>query len=143
IALKVTAPRPAPLVPENVPVRMLPASFYEQPATDAVLAPPAESAWSPWLLAVLLVSPLLTVAGVRGWRRLFPDHGQAHRRQRSQAAQRALQALHRTNDEPAWIVLGRYLRERLDFAAAEPTPAELRPFLRRRGASRPMAERLA
>src|SRR4051812_4520755 len=53
IALIVTAPRPAALAPDNVPVRMLPASFYEPPATDAVLAPPAESAWSSWLLAVL------------------------------------------------------------------------------------------
>ncbi len=52
-------------------------------------------------------------------------------------------ALRGAGDEPAWIVLGRYLRERLDFPAVEPTPADVRRFVRRRGASRPMADKLA
>ena len=95
---------------------------------------------------LLLAPPLLTVAAVRSWRRRFPDSGQRHRHQRSGAARRALQALQAprsADDEPAWIVLGRYLRERLDFPAAEPTPAEVGRFARRRGASRPMAAKLA
>ncbi len=144
IPIKVTAPRPAPALPENVPVRVLPPSFYELPAADAILTPPSSAtAWPAWLLIVLLlVPPLLTIVGVRCAQRLAPDRG-GRRPQHSGAARRALAALCVAGDDPVWIVFGRYLRERLDFPAVEPTPAEVRRFVRRRGASRPMADKLA
>lgn len=145
IPIKVTAPRPAPALPDNVPVRVLPPAFYELPSADAILAPaPAATAWPVWLIVVLLLAPpLATVGAVRSWQRLFPDRGRRHQQQRSGAARRALVALRSPDAEPAWIVFGRYLRERLDFPAVEPTPADVRRFVRRRGASRPMAEKLA
>jgi hypothetical protein len=132
-------PRPAgPEVPDDLPVRTAPASFYELPEGAAMLAPwPHPLTVPAWLLVVVLLAPpLLTVVG---WRVLLP--GSTRRREHSRAARRALQALAGT--EPVWVVLGGYLRERLDFPAEEPTPAEVRRFLRRRGAARPIAEKLA
>jgi hypothetical protein len=145
IPIKVTAARPAPPLPDNVPVRVLPASFYELPKSDAILAQPAAAtAWPGWLIVTLLVAPpVLTLVGVRYWQRRFPPAGQQWRQQCSQAARRALYALRAGNDEPAWVVIGRFLRERLDFPGVEPTPVEVQRFLRRRGASRPMAEKVA
>ena len=103
-------------------------------------SPPPVRHVSPWLLVGLLIAPpLVTLAGVRVWRRVFPDAFAKRQRERSRAARRTVAAL---ADEPAWVVLGRYLQERLDFPAVEPTPADVRRFLRRR-TSRPVAEKLA
>ncbi len=135
VALTVKPRRPAPIVPDHLPVRTLPASFYELPDADAMLAPrPSAVRWPTWLLALLLVvPPIATIAAVRAWQRRFP--GGARRHPSNLAARRALQALRDAAGEPAWVVLGRYLRERLEFPAEEPTPAEVRRFLR--GAARP------
>jgi hypothetical protein len=145
IALTVRPPRPPPEVPDGVPVKTAPATFYELPDARAVLAaPPAGPTWPGWLVAVaLLAPPLVTVAGVRAWRALFPTEGEQARRHRSRSARRALQALHPAAGEPPWVVVGLYLRERLDFPSEEPTPAEVRRFLRRRGASRKVADHFA
>jgi hypothetical protein len=140
--------RPAALVPDNLPIRTAPASFYELPPViplDALLSRPPSTAGIPaWVFALLfLAPPLLTVASLLGWHCLNPSRGQRRQRVRSQAARQAIQALEGANGEAAWIVLARYLRDRLDFPAEEPTPAEVRQFLRRRGVSRPVADNLA
>jgi hypothetical protein len=145
ISIKVTAARQGPAMPDNIPVRVLPPSFYELPAADALRKQPATaSSWPGWLIAmVLLAPPLVVIATVRTLQRRYPERGRGHRHQRSGAARRALQALRTAGDEPAWVVFGRYLRERLDYPAVEPTPTEVRHFVRRRGASRPLADELA
>jgi hypothetical protein len=136
-------PRPtAPVLPDHLSARTAPPSFYEWP--EAAAAPARQAAapvWPVWLFATLLLGPpLLTVCGVVVWRRR--QHAQPPREQ-SRAARLALQALQQPGGEPAWVVFGRYLRDRLDFPAEEATPAEVRRFLRRRGTSRPIGEKLA
>jgi hypothetical protein len=145
VAIKVKPRRAAPPIPDGVPTRTAPASFYELPDAAAMLTTWPEASPAPlWLLIMLLlVPPLMTLACMRGWRRLFPDAHDHRRRERSRAAQRALQALAAADGEAAWLVFSRYLHERLDFPAEEPTPSEVKRFLRRRGASRPIAEKLA
>lgn len=140
IAITVT-PRPAgPAVPDDLPVRTAPASFYELPDAAAVRAPwPTPAAPPAWLLVAALVGPpLLAILGVIGWRGRF---ARSRRRPRSLAARRARQAL--AGAEPVWTVLAGYLRERFDWPIAEPTPAEVRQRLRRHGVARPIAGQAA
>jgi hypothetical protein len=145
ISIRVTPPLPPPEVPADLPVRTAPPSFYELPDSAAVLtAWPVTSMLPDWLVVVLLAAPpLVTVAGVRCWRSLFPVGRRRHGREQSRAARRALAELQVATGQPVWVVFANYLRERLDFPAEEPTPAEVQGFLRRRGASRTMAVKFA
>jgi hypothetical protein len=145
IEIKVSPGRPAGVVPEHLAVRTAPASFYDLPSTEAVLAFRERLARPPnWLIVVLLLAPpLLTSAGVWAWRRRAPMRRLQRIHEPTPAARRALQTLATTDGEAVWVVFGHYLRERLGFPAEEPTPAEVRRFLRRRGASRSMADQLA
>jgi hypothetical protein len=139
-------PRPAaPEIRQDLPVRTAPASFYELPDTAEVLTPwPATPSIPAWLVCVVLLAPpIVTVAGVRCWRTLFPGGRERLRRETSLAARRAFQSLQPAGKEPVWVVFGAYLRERLAFPAEEPTPAEVQHFLRKRGVARPIAEKLA
>jgi hypothetical protein len=145
IEIKVGPRRPAQALPEHVPVRTAPASFYALPPARAMLASqPLLTSWPAWILAIfVVVPPLLTMAGARAWRWLAPTGPRRRVHEHSRAARRALQSLGSTDGEPAWIVVGHYLRERLEFPAEEPTPAEVRRFVRKRGTSRPVADKLA
>jgi hypothetical protein len=62
----------------------------------------------------------------------WPDGSRNKNRLRNEAARHALAALHGGRESP-WSVVCRYLRERLDFPAVEPTPREVARFLKRRG----------
>jgi hypothetical protein len=94
------------------------------------------------LLAILLVAPpLLCAIGYAAWRYFYPDAARRARRQQSRAAREALAAIRATEDkrldDPGRTVaeiMTAYLRRRLDFSAAEPTPAEVAVLLAERGA---------
>ena len=96
--------------------------------------------WSPpglALLTVLLVAPpLLAWCWYLAWRRLHPDAARRALQRRSRSARRALELLVRARRLPiprradaVARVVAAYLRERFDFPAAEPTPAEVRSHL--------------
>ena len=107
--------------------------------------------WSPpgvlTLTLLLAAPPLLGLCWYLAWRRLYPDAALRARLNRSRAARRALELLVRARQVPpqlqadvvAAIVAG-YLRERLDFPAAEPTPTEVRGYLARLTASDALAK---
>jgi hypothetical protein len=138
-------PRPAKELPNDLPLRTAPDTFFALPDAAAVLTEwpvlPAVAPWLVWL--VLLAPPLLAIAGVRCWRLLaLPGNTRRHDA-RNPAARRALKALELADGTPVWVVWGAYLRERLDFPAEEPTPTEVRCFLRRRGVTRTLGEKLA
>jgi hypothetical protein len=138
-------PRQAKELSNDLPLRTAPDSFFELPDSAAVLTPwPMLPTVPQWLIClVLLAPPLVAVAGVRCWRALAPAGHARRNGEHSHAARRALKALQAAEGMPVWVVWTAYLRERLDFPAEEPTPAEVRHFLRRRGVSRTVAEKLA
>jgi hypothetical protein len=85
----------------------------------------------PWAVALFVcLPPALCVMWWRGWRRWHPDAHRLARRRQSRAARVALKALgaiHSTRGErgsEVAAIMTRYLRERLDFPAEEPTPFE-------------------
>jgi hypothetical protein len=145
-AIKITVtPRPPPAVPEDLTVRTAPASFYELPDAALILTPGPDRPTVPlWLLlVVLLAPPLLTFAGVFCWRSRVGNGCNRSRPERSAVARRALIALAAKNGDPVWGILSDYLRDRIGFPSAEPTPGEVRRLLRKRGVSRPAAEKFA
>jgi hypothetical protein len=106
--------------------------------------------WSPGVASLalaLVVPPLAAGAWYAVWRRRNPDALRQARVRRSRAAARALDALERARridgtqrgDLVAEAVAG-YLRERFDFPAAEPTPAEVRAHLLRLDLPRTISE---
>jgi hypothetical protein len=106
--------------------------------------------WSPpgplMLTVLLLVPPLLGWCWYLIWRRLYPDAARIALQRRSLSARRALEIIARARGLPparrADTVAGAvavYLRERLDFPAAEPTPAEARDHLARLSCSAALA----
>jgi hypothetical protein len=140
--LSITVKPAAPAaVPDHLPVLAAPPSFYELETAPGVLdrAEPTRPA-SPWLLAAfLLAPPVLAVALVRLWHVAYPDAAARARRRRSEAARRALRALHDAQAGPSWRPVERYLAERFGVATAELTPAEARQRLRGAGVSKPAA----
>jgi hypothetical protein len=90
------------------------------------------------VVALAIAPPLLCVVWYVLWRRNNPDEGRLVRRRRSQAAEQALKGLSNSDDVGAGRVAGvlaGYLRQRLDLAAAEPTPREASRHLHRLGVS--------
>jgi hypothetical protein len=138
-------PRPAKELSNELPLRTAPDTFFALPDAAAVLTEwpvlPTVAPWLVWLM--LLAPPVLAIAGVRCWRLLASPGNTRRPGARSPAARRALTALQLADGAPVWVVWGTYLRERLDFPAEEPTPAEVRRFLWRRGFTRTLGEKLA
>jgi hypothetical protein len=103
------------------------------------------------LLLMALVPPAGCLVWCLVWRRLYPDVARTARRRRSRAAQEALRALSelarvddsRKRARRAAEVIAGYLRQRLDLAVQEPTPAEAEAHLRRQGVSAKLAGQTA
>jgi hypothetical protein len=121
---------------------VLPDHFYHLVEGVAVLRrdrPPALP--GPVVLAgLLLLPPVLCAGWYWAWWRRYPDAARRTWQRRSRAARHALRALHsaspasaRATAQHAAAVLAAFLRERLDFPAVEPTPAEAAGHLRRAG----------
>jgi hypothetical protein len=86
----------------------------------------------------LIAPPLLGWCWYLTWRRLYPDAAWTALQRRSRSARRALELLARARRAPpsrradiAAAAVAGYLRERLDFPAAEATPVEARSHLLR------------
>jgi hypothetical protein len=122
----------------------VPDSFYAFAESSNVHGGPTTSfAPSSVQLGLLLaVPPLACLAGAFAWRRRFPDEAQRVRRQRREAAQRALARL-QAGGVLAWDVVRDYLHERFDFNVEDPTPAEAAAFLRRRGFAKELCGKCA
>jgi hypothetical protein len=107
---------------------------------------------APWLLALLMVLPPgLCLAWWGLWRHYYPDTARVVTLRRSRAARLALKALRaarptgdgdETAARSADVVAG-YLRQRLDFTAAEPTPFEISVRLEQAGVSPALAGQFA
>ncbi len=123
-------PRPARAEDWEVAAARAPASFYALAPVDVESANP-QAGWG-WVVLVVIGPPLACWLGAR--RRLGGRAAAGHA-----AAQRALKELE-AGAEPAWLVLARYLRERLGYAGVEPTPADVARFLKRRGFARSLIE---
>jgi hypothetical protein len=119
-----------------------PDSIYHVADGPTVLARP--SAWSRDILITvgatgLLVPPVMCLAWCIVWRRRNPDTARRARQRRSYAAQLALTAMRQLGEgddpEPAAVIVTEYLRQRYDFSAQEPTPAEVSTHLDAMGCS--------
>jgi hypothetical protein len=77
------------------------------------------------------------------WRRLYPDAARRARIRRSRAARRALHLLRHAGPRETPAIVADYLRQRLDLATAEPTPAEVVEHLYRVGMDGQLADRTA
>jgi len=103
------------------------------------------------LALMLLVPPLGCVAWYFTWRRLNPAAARVARRRRSRAAQEALKSLDNIDrgQEPeeqarqAAAAVAHYLRQRLELAVTEPTPAEAEAHLRGHGVTEKLAGQTA
>jgi hypothetical protein len=125
------APRPDDPAPIEVRDTTVPDSFYERASSDDVMQSQKPIQLNLYLtVAWLAPPPLLCVVAVWAYRRYRLDPHELARRQRSEAASRAIAQL---GSQPAWEVVERYLRERFDFAVLDATPAEVATFLNRRG----------
>jgi hypothetical protein len=145
IPLTVTAPETVQPPPHPVPDL-----FLHTQADASVLA--RREPWSPpswaFLAALLLVPPIGCVAWYLAWRRLYPNARQVVKQRRSRAANLALKQLERlprgaTEERAAHIAatVTQYLQQRLDFPAAEPTPAEAAAHLHTAGCPNTLTQR--
>jgi hypothetical protein len=129
----------------------IPASVFQVAEGPALLrhAPP----WSRETLLLVsaigfFVPPLACVVCCVVWRRRHPDAARAARWRRSHAAQMALAELGGSEEGAAAagraaVVVARYLQQRYDLPAAEPTPAEVGVHLQRAGCDAALAEQAA
>ncbi|MCI0681260.1 MAG: hypothetical protein L0Y71_04080 [Gemmataceae bacterium] len=94
--------------------------------------------WSPYQEIVLLAAaPLLCVTGV-WWLHHRQSRRAARHWRRRRAVEHVVASLKASRDAAgAARLVADYLRLRLDIPAAEPTPAELERWLKRRGISKP------
>lgn len=127
----------------------VPERMFQLATGDAVLS--RDDPWPYWnlplLIAMALAIPVLSWLGILTWQWLYPDSQRRLQLRRSLAARRAVRELGQAKEACsaallAWILTG-YLRQRLDFPAVEPTPAEVDRFLRRRGVSAEVRNRWA
>lgn len=119
---------------------------------EAVLRRDTPFQWpSPVVLAILLFLPVALCAGwYAAWLKLYPNAAVLVRQRRSRAAQRALSSLDARHSlvgseaiDAMTAALTRFLNERLDFAAKEPTPFEVAEHVRAAGLSDAAAEKVA
>jgi hypothetical protein len=127
-------PRPQPRADWDV-ADAAPASLYVLAPVYPITGPPASPRPATDWLILLIAPPFVCWLGSRLVRALW--HGARTGLAVHAAAQRALKELD-AGTEPVWQVVGRYLRERLSYPGAEPTPGEVALFLKRCGAARPV-----
>src|SRR5207253_57265 len=121
----------------------LPDHLYRFTEGPVILRREERYAWpSALVLAFALLGPPLFCAGwYAAWRRKYPDAARKARQSRSRAARHALKALGNVGKNktacvaPAGVIMAAYLRQRLDFRAVEPTPAEAATHLQQAGFS--------
>lgn len=117
------APKPPP-----VPMAEDDRLFHVATGERVLRAPFVPCGWA-WAAAVLF-GPLVAVAWLLAWRRIFPEAAQLARLHRSRAARRASEAIrkaNRTPDPPAAVaaaMLG-YLRARFPLPESAVTPSEV------------------
>jgi hypothetical protein len=135
IAIEVRPRAEANVKVDGLKIVRAPPSFFDwAQMPEEATAGPFEASWL-WLGPILVAPPLLALIGVWLWRRTHPSSALAQARRRSRAAVAAVSALtsnHRPAPEVVAVVTD-YFRGRLDFPAAEPTPAEVERWLKRRG----------
>jgi hypothetical protein len=137
---------------EYVPLPPLSDGVYELAsgpgleAHDPLPGPPGIA-----LLVLLIAAPPLVCIGYYvAWRIRHPDAGRLVRRRRSRAAKQSLRLLRAARRMPmpqraahTADALTRYLHERFELAAAEPTPAEAAAALQRGGCAAALADATA
>lgn len=129
--IEVTPPPPADAATLVMPGSTLPAALTELAPPDAVIATAHRSPVAVGTLIVgLATAPLVFWwIGRRFGHRSIPPTGAAGPRAIADLARR-----------PAWLVVPTYLRDRLGYPAAEPTPTGLADFLARRGFAKAVCE---
>ena len=102
------------------------------------------------LTLLALAPPLGCLAWFVVWRRMYPDAARQAKRRRSRAARVALRKIRAVSHAPpehqaegASSAVADYLRERYQFPAAEPTPAEVAAHLQRTAMPTPLIEQLS
>jgi hypothetical protein len=148
IPLKVLPPGILADVP---PVRLpaAPDRFYEIATGPGLLRhdEPFSPSWR-WTVVLVVLPPALCLGWYAARRRLDPDAARSARRVQSLAAGQALRALRAAKAKgaaPADAVgiVTRYLQQRTDLSASEPTPAEVRAHLQSAGTPSELAVRAA
>jgi hypothetical protein len=147
-------PRPAPPPPEQtfqMPGDL--AAKYPLATGPAVLAQhePEELPGPVFLIVLFAAPPVLCLAGSLAWLRWFPDAAHLAGRRRSRAARRGLKRLRslsralpaRQTADRVVAIIGDYLRERLELAAAEPTSEEVTTCLEEAGIAPVLAGQFA
>jgi hypothetical protein len=151
--VRYTEPIPIKVGPplETITELNAPAFFFQFADGPDVLATvqPWRPPSGPILSMLLLAPPLASVGAYAMWRRLYPDSAARTRRRRSLAAQAALRDLEgvgKLGAREAAVVVARtladYLRDRFDLPGGEPTPAGVVEYLRGRGLSAELADRV-
>jgi hypothetical protein len=113
-----------------------------------------EDAWSlpslPLLGLLLAAAPLACTCWHLLWRQLYPDAARQMRRRRSRAGRLALQELRKAEfrapaEEADYVVriVTRYLHDRFNLPAAEPTPVETAAHLKEAGCPAALVDRAA
>jgi hypothetical protein len=95
--------------------------------------------------------PLLCLSWYLGWRSWYPDMARLVGRRRSRACRLALKSLRGLTRKLApketavrvTAIVSKYLQERLDLAAAEPTPADVSALLQSGGVASSLALQFA
>src|SRR5206468_12978151 len=130
--------------------------LYEIVTGPAVLRHEEPSALpAAWLLSLIAVAPpAVSIGWYLVWKRRNPTQARLSRLRKSRAGRQALVALEKVDgtvvknnlqEEAGGVanVLAGYLQERLDFSAAQPTPADIAAHLLAKGISADLANRTA
>jgi hypothetical protein len=152
--LNYTDPIPLKLLAaeEYVPLPALSDGVYQLAAGPGLVArdPLPQSPGLALLVTLIAVPPLACAGYYVAWRMRHPDAGRLVRRRRSRAAKQSLRLLRAARRMPmpqravhTADALTRYLHERFELAAAEPTPAEAAAALRRGGCAAALADATA
>jgi hypothetical protein len=99
---------------------------------------------TPLIVLAFALPPVLCMAGVILWQRLFPDAAASARLRRSRAFRQAAKQLRRLGRRPPAEAVARvvilYLRARIDLTTAEPTPLEIKIALLAAGLPQEVAQ---
>jgi hypothetical protein len=134
-AIKITVkPKVGQSEKVELPVTAAPDSFFTYVGSKEILPQSTRTfSLTGWQLAIFVVlPPVACFCVIIAWRRYCPDDSQRAIQYRDDSAERALAQL-QSGSLSAWAVVCQYLRDRLDYAVADPVPAEIAAFLKRRG----------
>jgi hypothetical protein len=139
IAITVSPAPPSTPPVEGSPIDAFPESIRWLADTDQLLA--RHEPWTPpgttWMILLLVAPPLVSLAWLVVWQRLYPNAARRAKLRRSRAARQALKTLHTARSaqgtklaERIAGIVALYLGQRFDLPAQAPTPAEVDGFLR-------------